>query len=77
MTKKIKILPAHRPKIDSIAKGATWDSMKVTLPDGRIVRGYVDTTWGMYIYFYVDGKWKKVSVSDADPHQWNVDLRQK
>jgi len=44
-------------------RGRTWDYAKVWLSDGREIRGYLDTTWGEYIYFeFQPGRWRKVSI---------------
>jgi len=54
--------------------GRTWDHIDVIIPDGRKFDGRLDTTWGMWIHFQVDGKWYKTSVDNIS-NGWIVDLR--
>jgi len=56
------ILPATRPKCSN-HRGRTWDSISVILPDGKKTMGYLDTTWGVWVYYEMDGKWKKTQTS--------------
>lgn len=49
-----------KPKF-SDHKGATWESCKVIAKDGTELEGFLDTSWGKYVYFN-DGKiWRKIN----------------
>lgn len=74
MKKEKLIQPARRPKMTDHF-GRTWDTIRVILPDGERVQGYLDTTWGAFIYFMMDNKWKKTRVEEADGDKWILDLR--
>lgn len=71
------ILRCRRPKMRDYA-GRTWDQCRVTLPDGTITEGYLDTSWGHWFYFQHGGQWFKGRI---DVHMQgsnnDVDLRAK
>lgn len=67
------ILHAHKPKIGSNAKGATWDYLYIRLPNGQKVKGYADMSWGAYAYFEYNGKWYKTSVARIN-RQGDIDF---
>lgn len=73
----VEILSGHRPKTRSNHKGATWDTIAIILPDGTRHTGWVDTTWGMYVYFTMDNKWKKVHTRHVGYHTQELDLRRR
>ncbi len=71
------ILPAKAPKL-STHKGATWDEILVLWLDGSRLTGWVDTSWGNYVYFQVGKPWKRVSIQEQEVN-WDkgvLDLRQ-
>lgn len=45
-------------------RGRTWDSAELTLPDGRIILAYLDTTWGTRFYFELDFIWRSAPIDD-------------
>jgi len=55
----------ERPKMTD-HRGRTWDVGDLTLPDGRVILAHLDTTWGWYFYFEVDGVWRKAKIDDFD-----------
>jgi hypothetical protein len=61
------VTKCNRPKISSHG-GRTWDSCDITLKDGTQIKGFLDTTWGDYVYFEYDGAWRKFSLVHADTH---------
>lgn len=65
-----RILTAKRPKFSG-AKGATWDGVKIILPNGKKIDGFIDTSWGKYVYFQYKGKWRKIDAM-AIEHRGNV-----
>ena len=68
------VFTAQKPKF-SDHKGATWDSIGIILPDGTMIDGHVDTTWGKNIYFYAWGRWNRVDARNA-PDDWSpINLR--
>ena len=58
-----RILPAKRPRFSSHG-GRTWDAIQVVLPGGDLVDGWVDTTWGHYVYFQIGPTWRRVAVEE-------------
>jgi len=67
------IRSTRKPKM-SDHKGATWDYIHIVLKDGKRIKGYLDTTWGNYVYFPLNGKWKKVGVEHIDSNLWEIRL---
>lgn len=60
LRKKPEVLAAQKPKFSSHG-GKTWDShIDIHMPDGSVVMGHLETTWGMYVYFYAKGRWWKI-----------------
>lgn len=56
-------------------RGRTWDSVRCILPDGAETKAYLDTTWGRYAYFVMNGHWRKVSLDAMHGREWLFDLR--
>lgn len=69
---KVQIIKCHKPKMTD-HRGRTWDTMPIILPDGTKTDGYLDTTWGYYIYFVIDNQWYKVSLDGFTED--TIDLR--
>lgn len=69
------ILPAKAPKL-STHKGATWDEILVLWLDGSRLTGWVDTSWGSYVYFKVGKSWKRTPVQEVNWGMGVLDLRQ-
>lgn len=69
----VKVIKCHKPKM-SDHRGRTWDSISVILPNGQQINGYLDTTWGHYVYFVMDNHWRKVSL-DHFGSEYKIDLR--
>ena len=40
-------------------RGRTWDICDVIAGDGSKHNGWLDTSWGTWFYFEVEGKWRK------------------
>lgn len=49
---------AEQPK-RTTHRGAAWDCWDVILPDGKVVNGWLDTSWGTRFYFELDGVWRR------------------
>jgi hypothetical protein len=50
---------------------ATWDYVKVILPDGKETKGHLDTTWGEYVYWQMpNGQWYKTKIFFLDNKEW-------
>jgi len=57
-----KVFSAQKPKF-SFHRGRTWDYCYIKLINGETVKGYLDTSWGNWIYFEGnDGKWHKINI---------------
>lgn len=47
-------------------RGRTWDAWDLILPDGTIINGFLDTTWGTRFYFQIDGVWRCGAIADFE-----------
>jgi hypothetical protein len=47
-----------KPKFSS-HRGRTWDFYEITL-NGTETKGWIDTSWGRFVFFEFLGKWYKV-----------------
>jgi len=58
--------------------GRTWQETEVVLLDGTSVEGWIDNTWGKYIYFPYRHKgkecWYKI-IHWVFDNIWSADLR--
>lgn len=71
------IFNTNPPKMKN-ARGRTWDTLTVILPDGIKVPGYFDSTWGNNFYFMFEGKWYRGGWEfDTNKDKWvpTPDLR--
>lgn len=57
---------AKEPKVLSIKGGRCWEQVQVVLPDGKLTEGVYDHTWGYYAYFFMNGKWYKTELTNAE-----------
>lgn len=72
---KIRHVPPSRVPRFRNGTSHTWDpGVRVTLPDGSQTNGWVESTWGAWVYFKMDGRWCKASVLDLEDN-WRIDLR--
>gem|GEM_PF-5563298 len=55
-------------------RGRTWDTCRVILPDGREIKGHLDTTWSSYFYFEVDGVWRNAEIFQFEKDGSRFDL---
>lgn len=55
----------RKPKMTD-HRGRTWDYCRVVLPDGKMIDGYFDTSWGTRFYFEHEGVWRS-----GDIHAWD------
>jgi hypothetical protein len=45
-------------------RGRTWDAWDLTLPDGRVVNTWLDTSWGTRFHFEFEGRWYAGPIDD-------------
>ena len=57
---KVNAVRCRRPKF-SIRFGRTWDRVSMSI-DYVNLEGWLDTTWGRYVYFWYNGFWYKFKV---------------
>lgn len=43
-------------------RGRTWDVADLTLPNGTVIQAHLDTTWGWWFYFEIEGVWRKAPI---------------
>lgn len=55
----------NKPKMRD-KNGRTWDQCDVILSDGTKIVGYLDTSWGHYFYFQLEGAWRKGKMDTFD-----------
>ena len=63
-TIKIKASKCRKPKFNSQAKGATWDFDRHYV-DGNQIMIWIETSWGDYAYFQLDGQWYKFRMQSS------------
>lgn len=51
------------------AFGRTWDVATVTLPDGSVVRGMRDMSWGRTVVFFLDNRWWSAKATGHEGHE--------
>lgn len=58
------IIKCKKPKMSN-HRGRTWDKCDLIFQDGTVGEGYLDTTWGSYVYFHdnVMVQWYKFEFS--------------
>ena len=61
---KIRVVKCRKPKLNSSAKGATWDYDRHYI-DGRQIMIWIETSWGDYAYFQLDGQWYKFRMQSS------------
>lgn len=66
MTNDLKLIKCNRPKFSN-RRGRIWDWCEVIIK-GASYRGYLDTTWGKYVYLITEDKTEcyKFEMSKAD-----------
>lgn len=60
----INLIPTKKPKFSS-HRGRTWDTIPVVIAEEEI-KGFIDTTWGLYVYFFWNGRWYKVNLLEVN-----------
>lgn len=70
------VYKTRRPKMTD-HRGRTWGAVDVFLLDGTKVTGYIDFTWGFYVYFQnEEGVWYSFEHSNFHwPNDYTLDLR--
>jgi hypothetical protein len=70
-----------KPKLNSTKKGATWDYCKIIDAEGKEQDGWLETSWGQYVYFqargekYLTSEWRKVKHELFDTTENVFDFR--
>ena len=66
----MKVSPTKVPKFRN-GTVHSWDTITVIL-DGREVEGWVETTYGAWVYFKPKpgGRWHKTSVTNITASEW-------
>lgn len=54
-------IKCKRPKMKD-HRGRTWDHSEKFIVNNQEMSGFLDTTWGEYIYFTIENQWYKVSL---------------
>tara|TARA_R110001592_G_scaffold332881_1_gene616522 strand:+ start:388 stop:690 length:303 start_codon:yes stop_codon:yes gene_type:complete len=71
---KIKAIKCRKPKLNSSAKGATWDFCRHYI-DGHQIKIWIETSWGEYAYFQLYGQWYKFRMQSSwREHEMNDNL---
>ena len=69
---KYSLVKAHRPKFSS-HRGATWDFFRIKI-DGKEVKVHYDSTWGLYGYLELNGKWYKIRLLPLDEDDLDIGM---
>jgi len=73
---KIKPIKCKKPTMRDYG-GRTWDSfMTIILLDGSETQGFLDTTWGNYVYYHNGEHWYKVNLQAHHRRNDIIDIRE-
>jgi len=75
---KIRVRKVNKPKF-SMRGGRTWDCINIKVGN-HIIKGWLDTTWGTYLYFNLEDSWYSIpllEIEKIDPawsQKWEIRL---
>lgn len=61
---KIKVTKCKKPKLNTSAKGATWDFDRHHIDESE-VKMWVETSWGEFAYFKLNSQWYKFRMQSS------------